>query len=689
LEPATIVIFAMFCLIRPGDYAIILPKLFKKTVLFGAGMMKRTSVILLAVFFFKMTTAGYGGTVAAPYQVGTWSGFRAAAITYTFDDGYMAGLYNTAIPMFNEPNFGYKLTAYPVINWCGGYWSNLQAAAAVGHEVGNHTVSHPDNWCSLSSADQAAQYTSSQSTINSYIPGNQCLTVAYPYCCVTNQSTVATYFIAGRTCTSTNYNPATPSNFYAIQSAFLGSAGTNTLAGITTLDDAAAANGGWMVFTIHALDSDSGYSPLSSTILRQSLDYLAARRSTFWVNTFLNVVKYIRERNDVSVSETSNTGNTITLSITDTLSNTIYNYPITIRRPLPDGWTGAIVKQNDIDVNASVVTVGPTQYVMFDVVPDGGSVVLYKLPYLVPSGLVAMPEVTDILLKWDNIYDSHVAGYNVYRSFISGSLYNKLNTSLLTYSNYTDTDVVSYSVPMYYVVTTVDTTDTESEYSNEVWAIHRIAAGVGAVLQEWWMGIEGNDVGSLTSDVNYPDNPAGKSLLPTLSGPADWQDNYGTRIRGYIYPPEDGDYTFWIASDANSELWLSTDADSANAVRIAYVPDYTDVQQWNKYTEQQSSTISLVGGLKYYIEVLHKAGLGNDHVEVAWQGPYISQQVIDGLSLSPCCLEFGAFSSFASQWSQSECSEENNWCNGADLNRNGVIDLGDMKEFTSSWLGGL
>ena len=34
-------------------------------------------------------------------------------------------------------------------------------------------------------------------------------------------------------------------------------------------------------------------------------------------------------------------------------------------------------------------------------------------------------------------------------------------------------------------------------------------------------------------------------------------DNYGTRMRWYITAPATGNYTFWIAGDDNSELWLS------------------------------------------------------------------------------------------------------------------------------------
>jgi hypothetical protein len=65
------------------------------------------------------------------------------------------------------------------------------------------------------------------------------------------------------------------------------------------------------------------------------------------------------------------------------------------------------------------------------------------------------------------------------------------------------------------------------------------------------------------------------------------------------------------------------------------VSGWTNSREWNKYSTQQSVTINLVAGQKYYIEVLHKEGFGGDNVAVAWQGPGITQQVIAGSYLSP------------------------------------------------------
>jgi len=160
-------------------------------------------------------------------------------------------------------------------------------------------------------------------------------------------------------------------------------------------------------------------------------------------------------------------------------------------------------------------------------------------------------------------------------------------------------------------------------------------AVTGSILRESWTGISGTTVSSLTSNTNYPNNPTARDQITSLEGPTNEADNYGSRIRGYIYPPASGSYTFWVAGDDNTDLYLSTSDNPASASRIAYVNDWTNSRQWNKFSSQQSAAINLVAGQKYYIEVLHKEASGGDNVAVAWQGPGISQQVIAGNYLSP------------------------------------------------------
>jgi hypothetical protein len=167
-----------------------------------------------------------------------------------------------------------------------------------------------------------------------------------------------------------------------------------------------------------------------------------------------------------------------------------------------------------------------------------------------------------------------------------------------------------------------------------------------------------------------------------------WSDNYGTRIRGYLTPPVDGSYTFWIASDANSELWLSSDADPCHISKIAFVSGSTNSRQWDKYPSQQSAEISLTSNQKYYIEVLHKAGAGNDNIAVAWQGPGLNQKVIDGLYMSPFNIGLRDLAGFAGNWRRSDCSAANDWCDSYDFKQDGSVLFDDLHALVTSWLVG-
>lgn len=143
------------------------------------------------------------------------------------------------------------------------------------------------------------------------------------------------------------------------------------------------------------------------------------------------------------------------------------------------------------------------------------------------------------------------------------------------------------------------------------------AADAGSVEREIWRNIPGTSVSSIpvTSD---PDEII---TLTSFQTGTYYANEYGSRIRGYVCVPFTGDYIFWIASDDNSELWLSSNADPVNKTKIASVTGATNVLQWNKYPSQKSVSVNLVAGQKYYIEVLHKEGGGNDHIALGWKLP--------------------------------------------------------------------
>jgi hypothetical protein len=166
-----------------------------------------------------------------------------------------------------------------------------------------------------------------------------------------------------------------------------------------------------------------------------------------------------------------------------------------------------------------------------------------------------------------------------------------------------------------------------------------IAAGncsaTGTILREVWNGINGTSV----SSIPLSSSASSSSNLTIFEAPTNVADNYGQRIKGYLCPPATGNYVFWIASDDNSELWLSTNDVPANKQKIASVNDWTFPREWTKYPSQQSTSINLNVGQKYYIEALHKEGAQGDNLAVGWQLPDGTlERPIPGLRLSPYIL---------------------------------------------------
>ena len=136
---------------------------------------------------------------------------------------------------------------------------------------------------------------------------------------------------------------------------------------------------------------------------------------------------------------------------------------------------------------------------------------------------------------------------------------------------------------------------------------------------------------------NYPYRPSGWDIRPSFEAPVGWGEYYLTRMRGWLHPPVTGRYSFWIASDNSSELWLGLDAKPSTIRRIAIIPTYLWVEphEWSRLPSQHSESIELKAGETYYIEALQEQTAGLDNLSVAWQGPTIEQSVIDGTYLTP------------------------------------------------------
>ncbi len=150
------------------------------------------------------------------------------------------------------------------------------------------------------------------------------------------------------------------------------------------------------------------------------------------------------------------------------------------------------------------------------------------------------------------------------------------------------------------------------------------------VYRELWTNLNsslGNTLVALTNTTynpNWPNNPAGNytTVYTNFEAPINTgMTYYGQRMRAFVVPPVTGNYTFWIASDDSSQLFLSTDENPTDKTLIAQVIGGSGAQTWNTQANQQSVPITLQAGCRYYLEAIMQQSTGSDDLEVRWQLP--------------------------------------------------------------------
>jgi hypothetical protein len=169
-------------------------------------------------------------------------------------------------------------------------------------------------------------------------------------------------------------------------------------------------------------------------------------------------------------------------------------------------------------------------------------------------------------------------------------------------------------------------------------------AKTGSVLVREYHNIGGNSLNDLYNSGKFPHAPDLETVANSFEWPAgvsgglppsNVRDNYGTQILGLLYPPVTGNYVFYMSSDDNGALWLSTDNSPVNKVQIATESQWGSIRAWvapdrrtfvdagtpDRRLENRSKPILLQAGKGYYIEAHSKEGGGGDNLAVTWQLP--------------------------------------------------------------------
>ena len=177
----------------------------------------------------------------------------------------------------------------------------------------------------------------------------------------------------------------------------------------------------------------------------------------------------------------------------------------------------------------------------------------------------------------------------------------------------------------------------------------------GIVHAFYWNNINGTAVSALTSDPRYSNNVYDVSAyhvgLNASESYINGKDieNYGGKVIGWIIPPTNGNYNFFLRSDDASQLFLSTDDTAANlsAAPIAEETGCCKAFLEPGAPQTTAAPITLVGGQKYYFMALLKEGGGGDYVQVAMRQdtdttPAANLKPISGANVAAAVSPVGA-----------------------------------------------
>ncbi len=152
----------------------------------------------------------------------------------------------------------------------------------------------------------------------------------------------------------------------------------------------------------------------------------------------------------------------------------------------------------------------------------------------------------------------------------------------------------------------------------------------GFLAREVYVSIPGSTLGDLTNSWSFSAGPNAVTSVRQFESPVGYGEYYGVRLSGLLRPPVTGNYRFFLDSDDEGALFLSTDETPFNRRLIAREPGWNGYRQWVEGENQASrgsppanvsDEIFLEAGRPYYVEALMQQGTGRDYLGVAWELP--------------------------------------------------------------------
>jgi len=245
-----------------------------------------------------------------------WPAGIKAAVSLAYDDALDSQL-DHAIPALDQ--HGLKATFYLQLSnpAVGQRMAEWRAAAAEGHELGNHTLFHQ---CSHSQPDRAwvQPHRDLDTTSVAQVQDQALVANTMLYAIDGKRERTFTAPCGDLLANGVNYLPAIRSEFVAIKAG----SGSGVVASMATLDPyqvpvaapvgltgqqlialvkEAGAKGTMVNFTFHGIGGD--YLANATEAHEELLQFLAENRQLYWTDTFRNIMKYVKSQGPLNAKK--------------------------------------------------------------------------------------------------------------------------------------------------------------------------------------------------------------------------------------------------------------------------------------------------------------------------------------------------------------------------------------------------
>jgi peptidoglycan/xylan/chitin deacetylase (PgdA/CDA1 family) len=264
-------------------------------------------------------------------------------------------------------------------------WDELRRHAAEGHEIANHSVTHPF-MPALDEANIVYEIEKANEDIREQLGPKHTFSIEAPYGIddprvrpivasrfPLTRNWVTDAFIEGFLRDDRSDPAASREQYVQWQR---GPLSRTTLDEMKGWVDTSIGHGIWLVLVFHGIEG-IGWEALTTETMRAYLDYIKGQERQLWIATFQNGAKYARER-VTSTVQSKVAGEAIEVSVTHSLKPEIYDLPLTARTTIPADWRVVRLRQGN-DVHwLPVHRESGEPFVLYRVVPNGTTAVLEK-----------------------------------------------------------------------------------------------------------------------------------------------------------------------------------------------------------------------------------------------------------------------------------------------------------------------